>query len=418
MSFNRYAALLGPACAACFAAAPAYAQVQSFAGVLTLDDAFARALAGAPVLRVADAARQASAASVRQADRGLNPTIDVMVENALGTGLYQGLDRTEGTLTFSQTIERGGDRAARTQLAMRQGERSRLQGEVAVQDLLLEVETSYIDAQRAAAERVVAEERLAIAREVAATVTRRVEAARDPLLAASRSQTQVAEAEIALETARLLEGAAKARLASFWGGALQFEVETASFNQATPLIPVNGRSAPEVEAAHAAEHEADAQVAVERARARPDPTLSAGVRYFNQDREAALVVGVSIPLGINDDNSGAVDRAAAESQRVRFETEALRRNVERQLSAASSQIEIAASEIAAIDGRLLPAAQEAVARARDGYMQGGFSYLDVLDAQRVLANARLQRISVLTSYHRARAALKRLQGGYPAAPGQ
>ena len=75
---------------------------------------------------------------------------------------------------------------------------------------------------------------------------------------------------------------------------------------------------------------------------------------------------------------------------------------------------IAAREIVAIDERLIPAAEEAVERAREGYNQGGFSYLDVLDAQRVLSTARLQRISALDSYHRARTALKRLLGGYAA----
>jgi cobalt-zinc-cadmium efflux system outer membrane protein len=375
-------------------------------------------LGDAPALKAFDAAREAAEAGVRQADRGLNPTIDFQLENALGTGLYQGVDRTEATLSFSQTLERGGDREARTQLAVRQGDRTRAAGEVARQDLLHDIEAAYVDAQRAAAELRVAEERLAIAREVAVTVERRVEAARDPLLAQSRSETLVAEAEIAVENAGLAAAAARTRLASFWVGSSEFEIDMSSFDALTPQSTSGSSDAPELAVAQAALREAEARIEVERARSKLDPTVSAGVRYFRSGDEAAFVVGLSIPLGINDNNSAAVARASADSSRARLETEALARAIERQTASARSQMDISAQEIAAIDARLIPAAQEAVDRARAGYDQGGFSYLDVLDAQRALSNARLQRISALSSYHRARAALKRLLGGYAAGPAQ
>lgn len=415
MSFHRYAALLGAACAACLALGQAaYGQASQQGPTLDLEAAFARALGETPVLKVSEAARVAAEAGVRQADRGPNPSIDFLLENALGTGMYQGIDRTETTLSFNQTLEWGGDREARTQLAVRQGDRVRASGDIARQDLLYEVEVAYVDAQRAGAELRVAEERLALAREVAATVERRVQAARDPLLASSRSNTLVAEAQIALENARLSEVSARERLAALWNGSSSFEVDPFTFDTMSNSAAAPGAMSPEVAAARAAQGEADARIDVERARATQDPTVSAGLRYFREGSEAAFVVGFSIPLGVNDDNSAAIARASAESSRARLEVELLERNVQRQASTSRSQMEIALKEVGAIDSSLIPAAQEAVARARAGYNQGGFSYLDVLDAQRVLSNAQLQRVSALTAYHRARTALKRLTGGFAA----
>lgn len=75
---------------------------------------------------------------------------------------------------------------------------------------------------------------------------------------------------------------------------------------------------------------------------------------------------------------------------------------------------ISRAEIEAIDQRLLPSAEEALAFARQGYNSGGFSYLDVLDAQRIVVQARLQRISAFHSYHSARVALARLTSAYGA----
>lgn len=419
MSVYHHAALLGAACVACLAQGQAaYGQASADRPQVSLDDAFARSLGETPVLRASEAAREAADAGVRQADRGVNPSIDFLLENALGTGLYQGIDRTEATLTFNQTLELGGDREARTQLAVRQGQRVRALGDVSRQDLLHQVEIAYIDAQRAQADLLAAEERLALAREVAATVARRVEAARDPLLAASRSNTLVAEAEIAVENARLADLAARDNLALFWDGATDFQIDMSTFDSLSGLEVDGASLAPEIVASRAAQQEAEARIAVERARSTLDPTVSAGLRYFRDGSEAAFVVGFSIPLGINDNNSAAVAKASADSSRARLETEILERNFERQTASARSQMNIAAREIAAIDERLVPAAEEAVERARAGYNQGGFSYLDVLDAQRVLSAARLQRNSALDSYHRANAVLKRLLGGYTASAPQ
>jgi len=233
-----------------------------------------------------------------------------------------------------------------------------------------------------------------------------------PLLAASRSNTLVAEAEIAVENARLTDLAARDNLALFWSGAREFQVDMSTFDRMSGLEIGGATLAPEIAVSRAAQQEAEARIAVERAKSTLDPSVSAGLRYFRDGSEAAFVVGFSIPLGINDTNSAAVARAAAESSRARLETEILERNLERQAASARSQMNIAAREIAAIDARLIPAAQEAVERARAGYNQGGFSYLDVLDAQRVLSAARLQRNAALDSHHRAQAALKRLLGGY------
>lgn len=419
MSVYHHAALLGAACVACLVPGQAaYGQAPAERPQISLDDAFARSLGETPVLKATEAAREVADAGVRQADRGLNPSIDFLLENALGTGLYQGIDRTEATVTFNQTLEWGGDREARTQLAVRQGQRVRALGDVARQDLLHDVEIAYIDAQRAQADLLAAEERLALAREVAATVARRVEAARDPLLAASRSNTLVAEAEIAVENARLANLAARDNLALFWIGDSDFQIDMSTFDSVSG-VEINGASlAPEMVASRAAQQEAEARIAVERARSTLDPTVSAGLRYFRDGSEAAFVVGFSIPLGVNDSNSAAVAKASADSTRARLETEILQRNFERQAASARSQMNIAAREIQAIDDRLIPITEEAAERARAGYNQGGFSYLDVLDAQRALSAAQLQRNAALNSYHRARAALKRLLGGYAASTAQ
>jgi len=244
------------------------------------------------------------------------------------------------------------------------------------------------------------------------TVKKRVQAARDPLLAGARSEALLAEAEIGVEAARLTDQAAKARLASFWGGDPDFAVELASFQMLAGATAQGVEGSAELALAVAEQERAQAAIAVEQAKAQQDVTVSAGLRYFHETDEAALVVGVAIPLPFWDQNEGAVSRAENERSRLRFETEAMRRNIEREANTARSQMSIARAEIEAIDQRLLPSAEQAQAFATQGYNAGGFSYLDVLDAQRIVVQARLQRISAFHSYHSARVALARLTGAF------
>lgn len=412
MSFHIGATRSGFAClVAIVAAGGAHAQAPAQPS-LTLQDAFARALVDAPAMQAADQARLGAEAGVRQADRAPNPTLDITAENLLGSGLYSGIDRSETTFALSQRLEWGEDRQARTNLAAADITIARASGDIRRQDLLYEVELAYLAVQKAEADLAVALERAALAGEIVATVERRVEAARDPLMAGAKAQTVLADAEIGVENARRISEGAKMRLASFWGGTTSFSVDMAAYGAAmTPVIPARLAS-PELVLAEAEAVRAAAAVGVERARAEQDPTISGGFRYFQETGEVALVVGVSIPLTFSDQNDGAIARAHAETSRLRFEGEALRRNIEREASTARSQMEIARAEVEAIDVRLLPSAKQALAYAREGYNAGGFSYLDVLDAQRLVVQARLQRNSALHAFHSARVALARLTGAH------
>lgn len=162
-------------------------------------------------------------------------------------------------------------------------------------------------------------ERAELAREIVTTVQRRVEAARDPLMAGAKSQTVLADAEIGAENARRISEAAKMRLASFWGGDTKFSVDMGHYGSAVMPSLSTRLSSPELALAEAEASKAAAVVGVERARAEQDPTISGGFRYFQETGEVALVVGFSIPLGFSDQNDAAISRAHAETSRLRFE---------------------------------------------------------------------------------------------------
>src|SRR3546814_12720320 len=77
----------------------------------------------------------------------------------------------------------------------------------------------------------IAEQRLAAAQRVATETNRRVVRALDPLFAAERAKTTVAQARIALDQARENARIARVTLASYWGGTADYSLDASPFDK-------------------------------------------------------------------------------------------------------------------------------------------------------------------------------------------
>lgn len=411
--------LLGSAASSLFATA-AIAQT---AQALTLEEAIARAVEADPGLQAAAAGVDAARGGLRQARTRPNPELSAEVENFNGEGELRGFDGAETTFSLSQEVELGGRRGARVQLADRELHGAELERVVRGLDLIRDVQIAYFDALAAGELVIIAEERLEIAQALNTSVNRRVSAARDPLMAGARAEAGLAEARISLARAQGEAATARATLASLLGGDTGFTLIPSDFALARAREHAHDNptdSTPDLARLTAARDRANAAIRVERSLAWQNPTLSLGYRQFATDNdEGAFVAGVSIPLGVFDRNQGSVARARAEQRRAEFDLEAARRTIAREFAALQRAIATDAAAISATEDEVIPQAERALALAQDGYNRGAFSYLDVLEAQRALSDARQSRVDALRTYHNNEAALDRLTARFgEVLPGQ
>ncbi len=406
MSRYHCATLIG---VACIAVSVSEAGAQAAAPALSREDAVRRALGADPSVRAADAELRAAEAGLRQAARFVDPSLEILQENFQGTGAYSGQNRAETTYSLRQPLELGGDRRARRAYAARGVDSARLSGDIRKLDLILDVELAYIDVQAAEASLAIAEERYAVAEELAGAVDRRVRAARDPLMAGSRAQARLADAALELESARRAVELARATLSSYWNSGDDFIADQDAFVALAPETRLaDGK--PEVALADAQAAQARAQIDLERARAFPNVELHGGWRSFNEAKESAFLVGVTVPLPIWNGNRSAVVQAREKAAQAGFERDSRVRAAERQLSLLRSQADIARRESATLEANVIPNSQRALDQARQGYGQGAFSYLDVLEAQRAVTDARMRRVTALRNFHRAQVSIARLTG--------
>jgi cobalt-zinc-cadmium efflux system outer membrane protein len=394
------------ACAAVLAFAPTTACAQG----LQLQDALRLARDADPGLAAAAARIDAAGGALRQAQVKPNPVIGLDVENFAGTGPYSVLGQPEATLYYQQLIERGDKRGARTAAAQAELDTSRLRRVIRGLDLFRDVQRAWAEAVASEAAVQPAQDQLTATQSLRDEIARRVAAARDPRFASARVETQVAQAEIALEQARASAQAARAALTAYWGGGANLPLDLSAFEAASETPASGAPTSPDLAVLEAERNAAAMRIRVEETRAVQDVTLRGGVRYLGNGDEVALVVGGSMPIGINDANQGNIERARAERMAAEQEITAARLTRARDIATVTARMAASAAEARRLQGDVLPRAQQTVTLVREGFNRGGFSYIDVLEAERVLVEIRARRIAALKAYQLDRAALDRLTG--------
>ena len=273
------------------AGASAQPSTKATGPTLDLPEALARASAADPGGAGWDARFAAAEANVRQAGVKPNPLLGLEMENFAGSGAYSLLDRTETTLSYQQTLERGGKREARVGLARASAEVTRRRRDIRRLDLLRDVQAAYAEALAAEADLLIAEARLVAAQSAQSDVTRRVRAARDPLFAGSRAEATTAQAEIERDQARVAARNARDVVSRYWGGSADFALSLEAFFSVGPPSGDLAVAAADLALLEAERDVASSSVRLEQSRAVTDPTVRAGVRYFGDGSDVALVVG-------------------------------------------------------------------------------------------------------------------------------
>jgi len=268
-----------------------------------------------------------------------------------------------------------------------------------------------------AQERVgLSQELLNLARSFADTVDARVEAGKVSPVEATRARMEVAAVRIRLiRAARELE-VARVRLSAMWGAS------TAHFRRASGELPRPAarpvsselaalvRQTPDMLVLDERQKLAERVVALEKSFGIPDLTVAAGARRFSETGDTAWVAGFSLPLPVFDTNRGARRAAEFELESTRRRNQAARVEIETGLVAVVERLDAAAEIATALEAEVVPAATSALDAVEIGYSEGKFGFLDVIDAQRTLFDARSILLDSVAEYALAQVDLERLVG--------
>lgn len=379
------------------------------AQTLTLDTALQNAFANNPELAAARWEIDIAEGGRQQAGLIPNPVVSWDAEDTRR-------DSRTTTIKLSQTLELGGKRWARVDVATRAQDAAALTLEQRRNGLRADVIDSYYAALRAQERLDLAQRSLALAERGLIVANGRVSAGKSSPVEATRAQVQLSEIRLELNRAQIGLTDAYRRLAASTGSATPDFQAVASQRESTPVLPPAAlllarlEQTAELRLAELQVLQNDASVGLEKAQRIPDLDVSIGSQYDASVRERVNVVGVSMPIPLFNRNQGNVLAASRRADQARDLRNAAELRLRTETRQALDLWQTANTEVRAFNQQILPAAQNAVDSATRGFEMGKFNFLDVLDAQRTLIAARTQYLTATAQATDAWVRIERIYG--------
>ena len=377
---------------------------------LSLSDSLNLALKANPDIAVAIREREAIAGTKVQAATRPNPYVSTSIQDTRSA-------TRQIFLQLNQEIELGNKRAARMEAA--DAFYSKADAELASKQA--EIHANVVSAFY---ELLVAQERVALAKSSVEIAELALDAASKRVVAGKSSPVEQTKSTVAAATAKIELVQAitqltnnRKRLAALWGdNAPSFERatgEVASIPEVSSLdqLQVLIDSSPSVKLAKLEINTREAVTKIERSKAIPNITLSAGV--LNNQELGGLnqaLLGLSIPIPVFDRNQGNLQEAVSRKYKAEDELVAIKNKIQTNLATQYERLSAARQATLSLQADILPNAQSAFDAANRGFSLGKFNFLDVLDAQRTLYQAKSQYINALLEAHQSIAEIERTLG--------
>lgn len=380
---------------------------------LTLQAAIGRTLSSNPALRAEGATVESLQQQVHLDSLAPPLTIGAELENVAGTGSVSNIGGAETTLRLGKVFELGGKRDARRQRGLAEVARQENQAARRRLDLAAETTKRFVAVIEAQAELELTGRQVALTRETEAAVQQRVDRGVAPAGDIALAQISVARADLAREHAEHELASAQFSLATLWGESRPIPIEAGGELLDLPPMPEfevlaeRLETTPDFIAYTLDAAKLDAERGVARASARPDLSLTAGVRRLEAIDDQALVFSFSMPFGTAPRSGYAVARVDAELDAVNAKRDAAMLEARQSLFARYQELRHARTEVQTLTDRMIPAAERGLTLTRAGYDDARYSILQLTQAQTTLLQMQQERLAAAARYHTLLADIER-----------
>jgi cobalt-zinc-cadmium efflux system outer membrane protein len=354
---------------------------------------------------------EAAEAKIKQAGLWSNPTLEMESENFSGDN--PGFSRAENTVAISQPLLLGGKIRHQTNIARKEKEILQLQYEAAQKDLILKVEEMFYEILVAQKNVEYAMEAQTIARNLYDFYAKKPGTDSSPQRLSSEIELSQAAVEV-MNAEKFLESARK-NLAVLWGGAetslgectgdLDREFKVPQYEEIKKHLLENN---PEIKMIALQEEKGEFLLQAAKAERIPDVDLGIGVRRFEEDDNYAMVASLSVPLPLFNRNQGSIREALINQKKVAVDGNSAKNRLLFELTEVYRTFETARHQVDIFKKTILPKAESYFALTREIYHGGALEYLEVLEAQRTLVEAKKNYVEILKTLQCSVAHLARL----------
>jgi outer membrane protein, heavy metal efflux system len=388
----------------------------SQAQTLTLGTALQRALTASPRLTAAEREVGIAAGQRIQAGALINPEIGYEQDNSFGSGKYRGTKSAETTLQISQLFELFGKRDARIAAGQAGVETAAIQRKAIRLEVLSETAIAFLSVLGLQRRIQILDEQVAAIDKITPLLQRRVDAGASSPAETGRAEVASALVKADRERVRAALASARRELAILMGdtvpkfaavsGRLDVTGRPPSFEAVVAAIDAN----PQLMRWTAVYAQRNAELLLARLKPYPDVRVAAGWRHYSETNDDAVRLTLSVPIPVFDLNQGNILSAQESLAKTRAEREINRNTLIVLAGRAYDSLQGALRELAVLRDTALPKSRQAADAISEGYGQGRFSLLEVLDAQASVVQARLREQEAQQNFHTAVATIEGLVG--------
>lgn len=381
---------------------------------LTFDQAILKTFSLSPKLRIANREIVEAIGTQNQSSLYPNPVASYSVENVFGNRNWQGWEAAESRYEIGQLVELGGKRGYRMQTAKFQHFASLAGFEAEQLSLLNRILKLFILVVVAQENLEIALDQTRIAEEVYKTVAAKVEAGKVSLIQQNKAEIALSTSEINLDKARAEFIKSKERLALLWGSTCpDFERVEYPFYDIDLPTPIEKclsdlRENPQLIKSQMEYLAAHQNLNFVKALAVPDVTITLGYKTLQDTGNKGMIIGASLPIPVFNQNQGNIQKAKAQTAKAQDFYIELELALENKLTVSHLELMRAYQEAEKIRSTILKSAVQSFELAQEGYKEGKFEYLDMLDSQKTLFEVRERYIQALQKYHTSRADIEYL----------
>ncbi len=381
---------------------------------LTLDAVIRLALESNPGLLASGARVDAAHGRAYQAKQWSNPELELSAEDWPVSG-GQGFAYAKQTIGIVQTLPFPGKKSVDRQVGGAGVTFSEAEFALRRTELVRDVKAAFF--------RVLASERLvevstqlvAVAESSAATAQKRVDAGAAAYQEQLRAEVQLEQARTELAGYERELATARQVFATLLG---RPKLNNATLTGALSETP-DTRLMETATEERLAKHPSliAAQASLDRARwesrragleTYPDVKVGVAGGRIGATDESIIQLAFSVPLPILNRGEGTRQEARANVSVAEAEFHAVQLELQREWTIALKRYRTAAEQVANYRERILPKATEAMRLVQTGFEQGKFNFIDLVDTQRMAAEARLAYQGKLLEMNIAQAELEAL----------
>jgi len=382
---------------------------------INLPHAISKTFEHNPSLRSFSYALKAQSGRQLQAGMAASPELSFIVEDALGTGAFEGADNAQATLGIAWVLE-GDIRQGYSDVADAGAASLSTQAKSKRLDAAAETARLYIITLANQARLSNAVKTVALAKETVVAVKKRVVAGKTPEAELARARAELARQQLGHEDIEHELSSAIRLLAAQWGETnpdfTQVEGDIFRLPAILPFerLKTQLEQSPEFTRLMSDKRLLQAQLKLAESQGDAPWRVNLGVRHYETTSDQALVAGITIPFGERSRNTGYIVEARENLSQTQAKADELKVRFETTLYVLSQELQHSLHRVNAYRSNIIPQLEMALKQTSRAYHLGRYSYFEWRSVQADLLDARSALVEASIDTHLKVIEIERLTG--------